>query len=187
MTMEHRNLETKPSEERILQERAMVLSTALTGEIEEDKILRLVTFHLGEERYGVDSILLQEIQPLKAVGWTPVPCTPDFIMGAVNLRGRIYSIMDIACYLGMPLRPVSETTHLLRVQCESETVGGDMELCILSDDVPEVTAVPLAEVQPSLTTLSSRVRDFVRGIRGDLLVILDLERLLADPGIVVNE
>ena len=62
-----------------------------------------------------------------------------------------------------------------------------MELCILSDDVPEVTAVPLAEVQPSLTTLSSRVRDFVRGIRGDLLVILDLERLLADPGIVVNE
>mgnify|MGYP002725531686 CR=1 FL=1 len=180
-------IEDPQSDALILEERARVLAKARAKEADKDEIMRLVTFKVGEERYGVDTALLLEIKPLKANEWSLVPGTPDFIVGAVNIRGRIYSVMDIAHYLGLPLRPISETTHVILVKGGKREGEDEMELCILADDVPQVTSIPVAKVQPSPDTGSGSTQKYVRGVMDDLLAILDLDRLLADPGIVVNE
>ena len=118
--------------------------------------------------------------------WSRVPSTPDFIVGAVNIRGRIYSVMDVARFLGLPSRPVTENTHVLLVQGGDGETDDEMELCILADDLPKVANIPVTEMQPR-QTVSDQTQEYVRGVTADMLVILDLGRLLRDPGIVVNE
>jgi purine-binding chemotaxis protein CheW len=176
----------EPPDESVLEKRAARLARVQTGQAAEKTLLRLMTFHLANEYYGVAVGLLQEVQPFDAQACSLVPGTPDFIVGAVNIRGRIYSVMDVARYLGLPSRPVSKTAHLLRVRGQSNSAGGDMELCILTDDVPAIAAVPEADIQSPRETLSIRAREYILGVQGDMLVILDLARLLADPGIIVN-
>jgi purine-binding chemotaxis protein CheW len=175
------------SEMEVLEQRARALAQRPTEEVAEEETLRLVTFSLGGERYGLDITLVQEVQPLKPQTWSRVPCTPDFIVGAVNLRGRLYSVTDIGRLLGLSSRPLSETAHVLLVQGGSLGGEGAVELSILTDDMPEVAVVPLAEVQPPSATVSAEAQEFVRGVTEDMLIILKLERLLSHPGIFVNE
>jgi purine-binding chemotaxis protein CheW len=185
--MEQSEIRDPKSETDILKLRARALARRPTEEAVEGETLRLVTFSLGEERYGVEVTLVQEVQPLGPQTWSLVPCTPGFIVGAVNLRGRIYSAMDVARFLGLPCRPLSETAHVLLVRAEDWGGEGEMELSILTDDIPQVASVPLAEVQPASATISVKAQEFVRGVTEDMLIILDLERLLSHPGIVVEE
>ncbi len=181
----------KQSEIRIpkseLERRARALAHLLIEDEVGGETLHLVTFSLGEERYGVEITLVQVIQPLESQTWSLVPCTPAFIVGAVNVRGRIYSVMDIARFLALPPRPLSETAHVLLVRNGDRGAEGEMELGILTDDLPQVINVPLAEVQPASATISPQAQKYVRGVTADMLVILDLERLLSDPAIIVRQ
>jgi len=174
--------QTADEMQRVLEQRARALATLPTEEAAEGETLRVVAFPLGEERYGIEITMVREIQPLEPHIWSRVPCTPNFIVGAVNIRGRVYSVMDAGRFLGLPSRPLSETSHVLLVRGE-----GDMELCILADDIPQVASVPLAEVQPASATVSSRAQEYVRGVTSDMLIILNLPRLLSNPGIIVHE
>ena len=177
--------EEQPADiQRILEERAKHLVLSVAQEKNESEVLRLVTFLLGQERYGVVITSVKEIQPLQSVTLSRVPCTPDFIVGAVNIRGRIYPVMDIACFLDLPVRPISETPHVLLVEAVGPEGEEKIELCILTDEIPQTVSVSPSEVQPPSTTVS---KGFVRGITGDMLVILDLEHLLSDPRFVVHE
>ncbi len=168
----------------VLEERAKLLAMPLNETAE--RVLNLITFPVGDELYGVPMELLREIQPLKKQNWSRVPLTPDFILGAVNIRGRIRSIMDIARFLGLPPRPLSETAHILLARGPGRNAMQPMEFCILGDDVPKVANVPLEEVQTGRTAVSDKARKFIRGVTGNMLMILDLERLLSDPEIIVQ-
>jgi purine-binding chemotaxis protein CheW len=170
-----------------LERRARALACPPVKEEVESETLHLVTFSLGKERYGVEITLVQGIQPLERQTWAYVPCTPSFIVGAVNIRGRIYSVMDISRFLGLPPRPLSETAHVLLARNGGQGAEGEIELGILADDLPQVANVPLAEVQPSSATISNPAQKYVRGVTTDMLIILHLERLLSDPAIIVHE
>jgi purine-binding chemotaxis protein CheW len=170
-----------------LERRARALARLPTEVEVEGETLHLMTFPLGEERYGVEITLVQGIQPLQSQSWAQVPCTPGFIVGAVNIRGRIYSVMDIGRFLGLPPRPLSETAHVLLARSGEQGAGGEMEVGILADDLPQVANVPLAEVQPSSATISNQGQKYILGVTADMLIILDLKRLLSDPAIIVHE
>jgi len=170
-----------------LERRARALARLPTEVEVEGETLHLVTFSLGEERYGVEIALVQGIHPLESQPWSRVPCTPGFIVGAVNIRGRIYSVMDIGRFLGLPPRPLSETAHVLLARSGEQGAVGEMELGILADDLPQVANVPLAEVQPSSAAISNPAQKYVRGVTADMLIILHLGRLLSDPAIIVHE
>lgn len=174
-------------EQRILEQRAHVLARQMTEDMLTGEFLYLLTFSLGKERVGVEIVFVQKVQPLKKQMWSPVPCTPDFIVGAVNIRGRIYSIMHIGRFLGLKPSPLSDAAHVLLVQGGGKGGPEEMELCILADDMPQEEKVPLTSIQPVSTGISSQTQAYIRGVTNDMLLILDLERLLSDPGIIVNE
>jgi len=174
------------SDTEILEERARALAR-LPAEESESETLHLVTFSLGEEHYGVEITLVQEIQPLESHTWSPVPCTPDFIVGAINIRGHVYSMMDMGRFLGLPSRPLSETAHILLVWDEGRGGKEGMELSILTDDLPQVINVPLSKIRPPSAAVSTQAQKYIRGVMADLLIVLDLKRLLADPDIIVHE
>ena len=183
--MKNQRAEAKNGE-KILEARARILARPPQVDIAEEETLHLLSLLLGQERYGVDIRFARETQPLDERNWAPVPCTPDFVVGAVNIRGRIHPIMDVARFLGLPPRPVSETAHVLLVR-GSDGEGKEMELSLLADTLPQTVHVLPSDVTASTVTISARAQEFIRGVTDDMLIILDIERLLSDPGIVIHE
>ncbi len=167
----------------ILAERARLLAKLPERRTASGEILEVLTFHLGTEYIGIPTDGVHEIQPLSAHNWSRVPCAPDFIVGIVNLRSRIYSIMDLTVFWGLPPRPLSDNAHILLVR------GGHqkMELTLLTDDLDKVYQLRMDQLNPTPPTVSARVQGHVRGVTADMMMVLDLESLLSDPAVIVSE
>jgi purine-binding chemotaxis protein CheW len=167
----------------ILAERARLLARPPEKKIASGEMMEVLTFHLGTEYIGIPTEGVHEIQPLSAHNWSRVPCAPDFIVGIVNLRSRIYSIMDLAVFWGLPPRPVSDKAHILLVRSGHQK----MELTLLTDDLDKVSRLRMDDLHPTPPTVSAKVQAHVRGVTADMMMVLDLESLLSDPNIIVYE
>jgi len=170
----------------ILEKRARDLAAQKTDVRAGDQ-LELAAFRVGEERYAMPTFLVHEVQPLGSLKWSRVPGAPHFIIGVVNLRGRLYSLMDLGNYFGLPPRPISDTAYVLRVRGGDLGDGTPLELCLLADDLPQVARIPPEELYPAPASLSSKAQDVVRGVTSEMLVVLYLERLLSEPGLIVHD
>ncbi len=171
----------------ILKERARLLAKLPVKEAVSGETLEVLTFHLGTEYIGIPTQGVHEIQPLYEHNWSRVPCAPEFIVGIVNLRSRIYSIMDLAVFWGLPPRSLSEKAHLLLVRGDNGTGHQEIELTLLTDVLGNVCRLRLNELNPTPPTVSPRVQAHVRGITADMMLVLDLESLFSDPNIIVSE
>lgn len=147
----------------------------------------LLVFWLGGERYGVEVTSVREIHPLEQL--TPVPRTPEFVVGVFSARGRILSVVDLRAFMGLPTVGLSDQTKIIVVtntDQSSETAG--MEIGILADDVADVTTIFKEDIEPPLTTTHVSARaEYVLGITPEMLVVLELNALLGDKQLIVYE
>jgi len=171
----------------ILEERSRSLARLPETKAASGEVLEVLTFHLGTEYIGIPTEWVHEIQPLNAHHWSRVPCAPDFIVGIVNLRSRIYSIMDLTVFWGLPPHPLSEKAHLLLVRSNHLTDHQEMELTLLTDDLDKVCRLRLDDLNPTPPTVSAKVQAHVQGVTSDMMMVLDLESLLSDQRIIVEE
>jgi purine-binding chemotaxis protein CheW len=165
--------------ERILRERARVLARKPTQASADGTTLEVLEFRLATERYAVESRLVQEVHPLRDL--TPLPCTPSFVLGIVNVRGRILPVLDLKKFFDLPERGLTDLHRIILVR------GNDLELGLLADVIVGVRTVRADTLQLSLPTLTGIRADFLRGVTEERLVVLDLERILQDPKIIVQE
>lgn len=165
--------------QQIFHNRAMALAAKPPATENGRPPIGLVEIRLAHERYAVESAYVREVLPLKDV--TPLPSTPAFVLGLINVRGQILSVIDLRVFFELP-RP-SVTTGFKVVILQS----GDMEVGVLADDVVEARSLPLDSLSPALPTLTGLREAYLRGIAEGDLVVLDAARLLADKSIVVNE
>jgi purine-binding chemotaxis protein CheW len=161
----------------ILEERARQLAKGTDTQTGES--VPLVVFTLANETYGIATEYVREVQPLRDV--TPVPCTPKFVVGVINIRGSIYSVIDIRAFFGVPKSEISETTKVILVNAIGLEVG------ILADDVKGATSVATSEIKPGLMVQAAAKEEYIQGVTKDMLIILNLEVLLRDERIVVHE
>jgi purine-binding chemotaxis protein CheW len=161
----------------ILEERARAL--ARVAEVGEGEGMQLVVFSLANETYGIETDYVKEVQPLQHV--SPVPCTPNFVVGVINIRGSIYSVVDIRGFFGVPRQGITDLTKVILVNAAGLEVG------ILADDVSGAISVPLAEIKPPLAVQATVKEEYVQGVTKDMLVILNLEALMGDERIIVHE
>jgi purine-binding chemotaxis protein CheW len=162
--------------------RALELSRFSGPGLETDRKRKVVVFRLGSDRYGVSLDRVREIQ--RAGRITPVPTAPDFVVGVMNLRGNILSIIDIRIFFGLPKVTVSEKTRILVVEGEGLKIG------ILVEQVDEIHAIDEADVKPPLSLNKAIVEDYIKGIathRGEMLIMVDLGKILRNPRLVVEE
>ncbi|HMK76615.1 MAG TPA: chemotaxis protein CheW [Thermodesulfobacteriota bacterium] len=171
----------------ILEERARLLARLPEKKAASGETLEVLTFHLGTEYIGIPTEGVHEIQPLSAHNWSRVPCAPDFIVGIVNLRSRIYSIMDLTVFWGLPPRPLSDKAHLLLLKGGHRSDHQEMELTLLTDDLDKVCHLRMDDLNPVPPTVSAKVQGHLRGVTPDMMMVLDLESLLSDPNIIVCE
>ena len=175
-----RGLEPTPKEKRrILKERAKALAREPEPDTVAGESLEVVEFMLAYENYGIESSYVREVYPLTEI--TPIPCTPPFVLGIINVRGRIMSVIDLKKFFDLPEKGLTDLNKVIIVHNEK------MEFGILADAVLDVRPIPLKEIQPSLPTLIDIRADYLKGVTKERLVVLDAEKILSDKRITVHE
>jgi len=163
---------------RILRARADFLARQ-PGREQAGDTLEVVEFILANERYGIESGYVREVYPLK--DYTPLPCTPPFVIGLLNVRGRIISVIDIKKFFDMPGKGISDLNKVIIIH------DYNMEFGILADSILGVQEIAVRDIQPPLPTLTGIREEYLRGVTGERTVILDARKLLTDKKIIVHE
>jgi len=136
-----------------------------------------LTFMLGSEEFGVDILRVQGIQ-----GWesaTPIPNSPDYVLGVTNLRGSVVPIIDLRRRFALADQEFGPTTVVIVVKVESSTQNRTIGMVV--DGVSEVYSVDTDEVQPTPDFGSNVDTRFIKGLATmdeRLLILLEIDDLL---------
>ena len=173
------NPENLSEAKQILRSRARTLSQPLAGTDSLAQSIELLEFRLAQEHYAVETRFVSEVYPLKDL--TPLPCTPPFIRGIVNVRGRIIPVVDIKKLFDLPDQGLTDLHRIILIRSQG------LELGLLADLTLGVRLIPLESLQLSLPTLSGIRSDYLKGVTAERLIVLDLDAILTDPKIIVHE
>lgn len=143
-----------------------------------DEILQFVTFKIGNEEYGIDILKVQEIN--RIVDITPVPNSPHYIEGVMNLRGKVIPVVNLRKMFGLGSKEWDNTSRIIVVD-----VG--VILGMMVDSVSEVLRVSsnIIDPPPSMTTNISS--EYVKGIgklNDRLLILIDIDRLFKEDFLI---
>ena len=164
---------------KILRERAKALARKPEEKTSAQEQVEVVEFLLAHERYAIESSYVREVYPLKDL--TPLPCTPAFVLGIINVRGQILSIIDLKKFFDLPEKGLTDLNKVIVVHREGMAFG------ILADVILGVRRIAPQDIQPSLPTLTGIRAEYLRGVTKDRLVFLNVEKILLDKNIVVQE
>jgi purine-binding chemotaxis protein CheW len=134
-----------------------------------------VTFRLDEEVYGINVMLVQEV--LRITDIAPVPGAPGYVVGIINLRGNVVTVIDTRMRFGLPTREMDDSTRIVIIEAEKQTVG------IVVDSVAEVVDIYSNEIESAPNVGNDETARYIEGVvsRGeDLLILVDLNKLLSD-------
>lgn len=172
-------LPAAPDARQILHARARALARPPEHTAVAEASLELLEFRLARESYALETRYVREVCPLKNL--TPLPCTPPFVLGIVNVRGRILPVLDLKKFFDLPEQGLTDLHRIILVR------GNDLELGLLADVIVGVRTIPMDSLQASLPTLTGIRTEYLKGVTSERLVVLDLARILADPKIIVQE
>ena len=141
--------------------------------------IEVLEFGLAQERYAVESQYAREIHPLKEL--TPLPCTPSFVVGIVNVRGRLVPVLDLKKFLDLPEKGLTDLHFIILVR------GEDFEVGVLADVIVGVRSIAVDTLQPTLSALTGARSEFLKGVTAERLVVLDLGRILSHKRIIVHD
>ena len=139
----------------------------------QQPMLDLTTFRVGDACCGIDILTVQEIN--KPAALTPVPLAPEYVMGILNLRGQIITVVDVSTRLGLPSRIATRRQRNIIVQFKNESIAlqvdsiGDFLRCGREDI--EKTPANIAGIQ-------GRYFTGVIKTQKQLICILNLDTLL---------
>jgi purine-binding chemotaxis protein CheW len=148
----------------------------INDELEEDALKdRYLTFHLGKESYGIEIRHVTEIIVLQEI--TKVPDLPDFIIGVVNLRGNVISVMDVRKRFHLETKEYDDRTCIIVVNIKDIAIG------LLVDTVNEVLNIPEDQVDPPPKTHSGIKSSYIMGmgkVEKQVKILLDIEKILQE-------
>lgn len=136
---------------------------------------KYLTFHMGDEDYGIEIRYVTEIIGIQRI--TEVPDMPCFIKGVINLRGKVIPVMDVRARFNLPPRDYDERTCIIVVQMSTTSVG------LVVDKVNEVADIPPQNIEPPPRSTAGGSSDYIEGMgkMGDRVkILLNVGKLLYD-------
>lgn len=140
---------------------------------------KFLTFCLGTEEYGIEILKVREIIGMMPI--TPVPRTPEYIRGVVNLRGKVIPVVDLRLKFGMPAVAQTEETCVIVVQ------AGGVEMGTIVDKVSEVTDIASDNIEDTPFFGSDVHTEYILGLgksAGRVTLLLDIDRALETEGVI---
>jgi purine-binding chemotaxis protein CheW len=136
---------------------------------------QFLTFRLGQEEYGVEILKVQEIKGYSAI--TPVPNTPAYLKGVMNLRGTIVPVVDLRAKFAMAEAEYNQFTVIIVLTVGTKVMG------LIVDAVSDVLNIPKKDIQPTPDFGAQVDAQFISGMAkaGEkLVVLLDIDRVLGE-------
>jgi len=143
----------------------------------EMKIEKYLTFTLGDEEYGVEILKVREIIGLLDI--TPVPHTPEFIKGVINLRGKVIPVIDLRLKFGLEPKEYDERTCIIVVEVSTE--AGPVMMGIVVDSVSEVLNILSTDIEPPPkfgTYVDTKIILGMAKAKGKVKILLDIDKVL---------
>ena len=153
----------------------MSQSRNLVENVAEDEVLQWVTFKLENEIYGINVMQVQEV--LRYTEIAPVPGAPNYVIGIINLRGNVVTVIDTRVRFGLMPSEVSENSRIVIIEAEKQVIG------ILVDGVAEVVYLRSSEIDMAPSVGTDESAQFIQGVSnrdGELLILVDLIKFLSD-------
>ncbi|MCG3730430.1 chemotaxis protein CheW [Vibrio cincinnatiensis] len=140
-----------------------------------DEVLQWVTFQLEEETYGINVMQVREV--LRYTEIAPVPGSPDYVLGIINLRGNVVTVIDTRSRFGLMSGETTDNTRIIVIESERQVIG------ILVDSVAEVVYLRSSEIDTTPSVGTDESSKFIQGVSnrdGKLLILVDLNKLLSE-------
>lgn len=170
---------TIDEKKRILKERAKALAFTPIKKDYDEKLMEITTFMLAYETYAVESSYISEIFQLNEI--VQVPGTPNFILGIINVRGKIISVVELKRFFDLPEKGLTELNKVIILK------NKEMEFGILADSILGASAINVKNLQKTLPTLTGVREEYLLGVTSEPIIILDAEKLLSDKKMIVND
>ncbi len=141
---------------------------------DQPEILELCTFYIGDHPFGVDILKVQEINKKPPI--TTVPQSRDYIVGVMNLRGQIVTVIDLAAKLGLASAAPGRENRAIIVHSQDEYVG------LMVDRIGDVIPVNTAQMEPPPANIDGVLGKYAQGVlktKEGLIGVLDIEAVLA--------
>lgn len=142
--------------------------------INQDEIIRVSTFYLDDTLCGIDINLVQEIND--DLSLTKVPLSPDYVMGIMNLRGQIVTVIDQGKKIGFSPSEINNDKRVVIVKFKDEYIG------LVVDEIKEVIAMDKKKINAPPSNIKGVQGKFFKGVvetdTNELLALLDVEAIL---------
>ncbi|MEJ2404886.1 MAG: chemotaxis protein CheW [Candidatus Thiodiazotropha sp.] len=138
-------------------------------------LTQFVTFILMDEVYGINVMQVQEV--LRVTEIAPVPGAPSYVLGIVNLRGNVVTVIDTRKRFGLASTEMDDSSRIIVIESERQVVG------ILVDAVAEVVELRENEIDAAPNVGTEESSRYIQGVATQedrLLILVDLNKLLTD-------
>ena len=149
------------------------MSARAQAQSSQDPVLRWVTFKLGDETYGINVMQVQEV--LRMTEIAPVPGAPSYVLGIVNLRGNVVTVIDTRNRFGLPPVEADDATRIVIIETEGHIIG------VLVDSVAEVVNLQSSEIETPPNVGNNESARYIQGVYsrdGQILILVDVNKLL---------
>jgi purine-binding chemotaxis protein CheW len=141
----------------------------------EDPILQWVTFRLDNETYGINVMQVQEV--LRYTEIAPVPGAPAYVLGIINLRGNVVTVIDTRQRFGLDSASITDNSRIVIIEADKQVVG------ILVDSVAEVVYLRQSEIETAPNVGNDESAKFIQGVcnkNGELLILVELDKMMSE-------
>lgn len=140
-----------------------------------DQFLRWVTFRLADEVYGINVMQVQEV--LRITDVAPVPGAPHFVLGIINLRGNVVTVLDMRKLLNLMPGEITDQSRIMVIESGKVTVG------LLVDSVAEVVNINASQIDPAPNVGNDDSSRYIMGVHStdqQILILIDLNQLISE-------
>jgi purine-binding chemotaxis protein CheW len=169
-----------PEERRsILKTRARALAREPQRVAAAQEFLEIIDFRLGSETYGIEAAFVRDVLPLK--DYTALPGAPSFVLGVINARGEIISVVDLKKFFNLPEKGLGQLNKVVILR------NAHMEFGVLADDILGAHPIAIDTIQAAPSTVTGIGASYLRGVTADRVIIIDAEKILGDDKIIVHQ
>jgi purine-binding chemotaxis protein CheW len=139
------------------------------------QVVRWATFRLNEERYGLNVMQVREVLRYSEI--TPVPGTSDSILGIINLRGNVVTVLDTRVVFDLALSEVTEKTRIMIIETQDQVIG------LFVDSVDDVVDIENDDIEQTPNIGNEHVSHYFQGVANkneELLILVDVDQLVLD-------
>jgi purine-binding chemotaxis protein CheW len=151
------------------------MAKAAQSRSSDDPVIQWVTFRLAGETYGINVMQVQEV--LRYTDIAPVPGASHHVLGIINLRGKVVTVIDTRIRFGLPKGEINDNTRIVIIEASSHVIG------ILVDSVAEVVYLRQSEIDSTPNIGNEDSSRYIQGVchkDGELLILVDLDRMLTE-------